>query len=336
MSDAAAVQAPCPWHRDTLNHLLARRQDNRLPHALLLAGPAGIGKSRLALSLVQWLLCEAPRGGLACGRCHACHMSTAGTHPDLSLVEPVETGKMIRIDQIRELVDFAGRTPQYGGYRVALIMPAQAMNRAAQNALLKTLEEPGENTLLLLVCDQVSQLLPTVRSRCQQQLLPVPPPAQAEPWLAQQLAVPERAAPLLAAAGGAPLKALALEQADWFVERGALVQALARVGTGQASVVVVARQLAAHDTSDLLEACYGWVRQALRLSGGAPLVSDPELNQSLKHLAAVGPARLLDFAGALSRARRLARSGANPNRDLLLEQMLLVLAGSQSLDALQA
>src|SRR5690606_40895379 len=68
----------------------------------------------------------------ACGRCHGCHMSTAGTHPDLCLVEPAEAGKMIRIDQIRELVDFAGRTPLYGGYRVALIMPAQAMNRAAQ------------------------------------------------------------------------------------------------------------------------------------------------------------------------------------------------------------
>ena len=333
MTEAAAVQAPCPWHRETLAQLFRRREEGRLPHALLLAGPAGIGKSRLALALVQLLFCEAPRGGLACGRCHGCHMSTAGTHPDLYLAEPAEQGKAIRIDQVRELVDFASRTAQYGGYRVALIMPAQAMNRAAQNALLKTLEEPGANTLILLVCDQISQLLPTVRSRCQRQLLPAPPSAQAEPWLAQQLAVPERAAPLLVAAGGAPLKALALEQADWFASRASLVQALARLTAGQASVVVVARQLAEHDTTAVLEACYGWVWQALRMAQGDAPVADAELLKPLQQLARAPAMRLLDFAQALARARRLWLSGANPNRELLLEQALMVLAGQLALPA---
>lgn len=335
MSDSAAIEAPCPWHRDTLQQVLARRDAGRLPHALLFTGPAGIGKGRLAESLLQVLLCESPRGGLACGRCHGCHMSTAGTHPDLCRVMPAEPGKAIRIDQVRELMEFASRTPQYGGHRVALLMPAQAMNRNAQNALLKTLEEPGADTLLILVCDQLSALLPTVRSRCQQQSLPVPSPSVAEPWVAGQLAVPERAAALLAAAGGAPLKAVALEQADWFGERAALVQALARTGAGQASPVVIARQFASYDTQALLEACYGWVRQALRLSQDAHSVTDPELARAMPQLARLPATRLLEFAAAVSRARRLFLSAANPNRDLLLEQLLLILAGHEHVAALE-
>ena len=332
---SAAVQAPCPWHREALNQFLSRREAGRLPHALLFSGPAGIGKERLALALLQVLLCESPRGGIACGRCHGCHMTTGGTHPDMCLTEPAEAGKAIRIDQIRELVEFASRTPQYGGHRVALVRPAQAMNRNAQNALLKTLEEPGRNTLLVLVCDQVSALLPTVRSRCQQQPLTPPPMSVAEPWVAGQLAVPERAAPLLAAAGGAPLRAVALEQADWFAERAALVQALARLAAGQASAVVIARQFASYDTLALLEACYGWTRQALRLSQGATHVTDPELANAMQHLARVPPLILLQFAQALSRARRLFVSGANPNKELLLEQLLLTLTGVGT-DALSA
>ncbi len=139
-------------------------------------------------------------------------MSAAGTHPDLHRLSPEDKSRAIKIDQVRKLVGFATRTAQYSGYRVAIVAPAEALNRNAQNALLKTLEEPGGQTLLLLVCDQPTLLLPTIRSRCQQRILPLPPQEQALEWLQGQ--VGESARSLLDAAQGAPLRALDLEQAS--------------------------------------------------------------------------------------------------------------------------
>ena len=82
----ARIQVPCPWHQDTMAQLLDQHQQGRLPHALLISGARGIGKLRLAESLAQTLLCEKPAGGLPCGQCQGCQLSTAGTHPDLSLI----------------------------------------------------------------------------------------------------------------------------------------------------------------------------------------------------------------------------------------------------------
>lgn len=324
---SAAIQAPNPWHREALAQMQAQQQEGRLPHALLLSAAAGTGALQLAQSLVQWLLCERPRGGLACGECQGCHLSTSGTHPDLLRVAPAETGKAIRIDQVREVVEFSARTAQYSGYRVVLLEPAEAMNRASQNALLKTLEEPGAQTLLLLVSYRTSALLPTVLSRCQMRRLGTPDETLALEWLAPQVGGMTSAQALLTAAGGAPIKALALEQSDGFAARGKAVAVLHRVALGEISAVSAARQLNPSDVADWLASCHGWVHQALRQANGLPGVDDPQLRGPLAALAQVPQARLLAFAEALVRARRLHASGANPNKDLLLEQLMLVLAG---------
>lgn len=330
MADKAAVQAPCPWHADTLAMLDQQYRDGRLPHALLLAGPAGIGKRRLARALLELMLCESPAAGLACGRCQGCHLSVAGSHPDLFLLEPEESGKAIRIDPVRDLVEFASRTAQFGGMRLALIEPAESMNRNAQNALLKTLEEPGENMLLLLVSDQPSRLLATVRSRCQMRLLAVPDPAVAREWLTGRVADAGQAAALLAAAGGAPLKALALEQTDWFAEREQLLKALIRVAGNPRAVPDASRELARQDLLQLVDLAWNWATRAVRLSAVGVTVTEedtalaPLLAQWLER---AGARRLLDFSERLLVARRMLNSTANPNRELLLESLLLDLAG---------
>ena len=105
----APIQVPCPWHREEMQRLLEQHAQGRLPHALLLAGAAGSGKFRLAQSLAQALLCENPSAGLACGQCHGCHLSAAGTHPDAHTLVPEGTSLGIKIDQVRRLVEF-GRT----------------------------------------------------------------------------------------------------------------------------------------------------------------------------------------------------------------------------------
>lgn len=330
MAERAAVQVPCPWHRETMERLCEQHAAGRLPHAVLLAGAAGTGKARLARAFLETLLCESPRGGLACGECRHCHLSAAGTHPDYFRLEPEEPGKALKVDAVRELVEFAGRTPQFGGYRVALVMPAEAMNRNAQNALLKTLEEPGRDTLLLLVCHQPALLLPTIRSRCQQRKLPMPSQEQALPWLREQLGDEDNARALLTAAGGAPLKALGLEQAGWFLERRAILEGLLAAVAGRMPVSQAVQPLLSADPVTLLDALYGWTAEALRgnLAGRAP--ADGEVATLLNRLAeTAGEQRLLDFAAALLRARRALKAGANPNRELMFEELALILCGRE-------
>ncbi|MCK5873923.1 MAG: DNA polymerase III subunit delta' [Alcanivoracaceae bacterium] len=323
MTERAAVQVPCVWHRDLLAELMQQATDQRLPHALVLSGPAGIGKLRLARAFLEALLCQQPQAGLACGRCQSCHLAAAGSHPDLALVMPEEKSKVIKIDQIRDLVSFFSKTAQYGGRRVALLSPAESMNRNAQNALLKTLEEPGAGAFLLLLCDQPSRLLPTVRSRCQQRQLGAPDAAVAQAWLAEQTGSVDSARALLAAAGGAPLKALALEQAEWFANRDRLLGQFLAVLEGRTPASIAAQTLLQHEPLPLLEALHGWLAQALRGQQ-----HDDKLAPVMERLRQrAGDKRLLMLAAEVQRARQLLQSGANPNPALLMERLLLLLAG---------
>ena len=140
-----------PWQAALWQQLASRKQH---AHAYLLHGPAGIGKRALAERLRALLLCHAPVGLEACGQCKGCHLLAAGTHPDDFVLEPEEVDKAIRVDQVRELVSFVVQTAQLGGRKVVLLEPVEAMNLNAANALLKSLEEPSGNTVLLLVSHQ--------------------------------------------------------------------------------------------------------------------------------------------------------------------------------------
>jgi len=209
----APVEAPrewLPWQEAAAARLAAAHDSGRLPHGLLLHGPDGVGKEQFAAVLAAGLLCRNRTAGLApCGECAECALTRAGSHPDLHWLRRPEDRKSIGIDAVRETCEQLAMTSLRGGRRVAIIVPAQLMTAAAQNALLKTLEEPAPRTLLVLVTSRPSVLLPTLRSRCQRVEVPRPPAEQAVHWLAGQLggAPPPR---LLELAGGAPLRALRL------------------------------------------------------------------------------------------------------------------------------
>lgn len=178
-----------PWLQGPWATWQRRLGEQRVPHAVLVAGSAGLGKRQLAAQICGSLLCAATAlDARPCGDCRGCKLLTAGTHPDfypIALQENTE-GKLrtqIVIEQIRTLCDKLAQTSQFGGWRVALIDPADAMNTASFNALLKTLEEPEGNAVLLLVSDRPSQLPATIRSRCQRIDLRFPPREQALAWL---------------------------------------------------------------------------------------------------------------------------------------------------------
>jgi len=208
-----------PWHTQVWQHL--NQDAQRMPHALLLHGRSGIGKYDFARHFSQALLCaDKNEQGFACGHCSSCNWFNDDSHPDFRLLspeqeieaedEPVSTKKtkkktQISVAQIRDLASFLSLSShRSGGLRIVLIHPAEALNLASANALLKMLEEPADGVVFILVAHQVQRLLPTIISRCQKINMPIPDEAQAMAWLEEQGIV--NAKQQLAYLEGSPIK----------------------------------------------------------------------------------------------------------------------------------
>lgn len=316
-----------PWCEAQWQRLLQQKAADRLPHALLLCGPGGIGKEDFAELLASLLLCHQPRDNAPCGQCHSCELHAAGNHPDLVRVEPDEAGKAIKVDQVRELIDHLHSTAQQGGYRVVIMNPAESLNTSSANALLKILEEPGQNTLLLLVCHQPGQLMPTIRSRCQRIDFAAPSTEQGARWLQQALQLEEeRAARLLRLCHGAPLKARALYDSDLLEQRKQLMTGLADLLRGRMAANELAQKLL---KADLLQ-CLGWINSLLsdivrmQMAG----LQEPAVNTDMKRmLQAVAQrassAQVFALADRIQEERVGLLLRQNPNRQLMLERLLL-------------
>ncbi len=220
-----------PWIAAQLRQLLAQRG-----HAWLLQGPSGLGQYKLALGLAQAWLCDRPTPQGACGRCESCHQVEVRAHTDLAVLMPEtvmldlgwplgekaqadiddkkrKPSKEIRVEAMRDALEFAQRTSGRGRGKVVLVHPAERMNQVTANALLKTLEEPPGDMRFVLASEAAHQLLPTIRSRCQAHTLAWPQPQEAEAWLREEGVPGPAATVLLRAAGGRPEDALRLHQA---------------------------------------------------------------------------------------------------------------------------
>ncbi len=285
-----------PWHEPLWRQFQQRRAADRLPHALLLAGPAGLGKLAFAKRLARALLCETPDGeGDACGRCRSCRLFQAGSHPDYRMEQPAEEGKAIRIDPIRELCAFLGFTAQYGGYKIALLEPADRLNLNAANSLLKTLEEPPGDCLLLLVTAHPARLPATVRSRCQKVSFVPPPPSVARAWLAARMNRGPGPPVLLDIAGGAPLAALAYADGERWRRRQELVEHYEQVLAGRADPVRAAELWMQGDVAENLRWLIGWHTDLIRLKMNPDVIhlSNPDLRSVLRRWTDSQPLRAL-------------------------------------------
>ncbi|MHB1273498.1 MAG: DNA polymerase III subunit delta' [Rhodanobacter sp.] len=234
-----------PWHTEHWRRLQTRRQREALAHALLLSGPTGLGKRAFAQRFVQGLLCAQPADGDACGQCRSCLLLAAGTHPDLIAVsfglrkDGVQRSEIV-VEQIRELSARLAMSSQFGGWQVAVIDPADALNSAAANALLKTLEEPSAQTMLILLADAPWRLPPTIRSRCQRIGFHLPAAAAALAWLQTQGVSDEAGA--LAAAAGNPGLARAWAQQGALDQRLEVRRDLAALAAGRAQPLEVVKR----------------------------------------------------------------------------------------------
>uniref|UniRef100_UPI00333E51F6 DNA polymerase III subunit delta' n=1 Tax=Castellaniella defragrans TaxID=75697 RepID=UPI00333E51F6 len=319
-----------PWQVETARAWLAERE--RFAHAWLIHGLRGIGQAEFALAGAAALLCEAPVDGLACGACQACGWVATGNHPDLRRIrpeaialtegegsgdtEPAADGKKkqpsreIRVEQVRGLLPWFNTATHRGGWRVAVLYPAEALNIISANTLLKILEEPPENTVFLLTGQAPDRLLPTLVSRCRRLPLPVPAPAQARAWLESQGI--GQADAWLAACGGAPL--LARERARngghacpvW-------IEAFLDLCDGRGSAGDLADALADTEIADWVD---GFQRLLVDLSlgtGAAPSRYFPTQAARIETLAArLDARRLAEAAHWLTRQRRLAGHALNP------------------------
>jgi len=324
MSDTPRRLLPYPWQESQWQQLSARREAGRLPHALLLTGLAGLGKRHLAAALAQGLLCRAPTSdGTACGTCRSCELFAAGTHPDCREITPFEDKKELGIDQVRELTDYQYLKPQYTDRKIITLYPADRMTMSAANALLKTLEEPTQGTLLLLITDHPEGLLPTIRSRCQRLQFPPVEDGSADQWLQERL--PERdPKELLQISGGAPLVARALAEEDILTRRAALLTKLAELLDARGAPVDVAQEALAEGPERVVLWLQGWVADLVRLrSGGSPQqLGNPDLLERLQAIAErVDLERLYRYFDRLQEARR--NLGSPVNDRLLLEELFI-------------
>lgn len=314
-----------PWQEALWQQLAGRAQH---AHAYLLHGPIGIGKRALAERLMARLLCQKPEGLDACGRCKACHLLAAGTHPDNFVLEPEEADKAIKVDQVRELVSFVVQTAQLGGRKVVLLEPAEAMNLNAANALLKSLEEPSGDTVLLLVSHQPSRLLPTVKSRCVQQACPLPSAASSLAWLRQ--ALPDSSAEehreLLSLAGGSPLAAVRLHGQGVREQRAQVVEGVKKLLKQQQAPSQLAEGWSAVPLPLLFDWFCDWAQLILRyqLTRDEEGLGLADMRKVLQYLAEKTPQpKVLALQDWLLAQRQKVLGKANLNRVLLLEALLV-------------
>jgi len=325
---------PYPWQALQWDTLQTRWQSGRVPHALLLSGAPGLGKYAFARAVAQRALCHA--AAAPCGVCPACRQFTAGSHPDYFELGVEEDKKDIAIDQVRELIGQLALTASgTERWKVAVLAPAERLNRASANALLKTLEEPAPRTLLILVTSQPSRLLPTLRSRCQQMAFPVPEATAASAWLAGQ-GGKQPWPVLLRLAGGAPLAALELAGSPLAAARPQLARQLAGIETGREDPVALAAEWLKLGAAGVLDWLASWVMDLilLRQTGQDGRLHNPDMQDVLQtqaqgiHLEALH--RYLD---AVRRNRALLDTTLNDQ--LLLEALLLPWASGLD-DTMQA
>jgi len=334
------------WQQTQWQKISQLLKTERLPHAMLLYGNQGLGKADFAVTLANSVLCQQPAADhQACGLCKACQLLAANTHPDLYYLKPTAppTSKSknpvlsIRIDDIRALCEKLNQTSQYGGFRVAILDQAELLTLSAANSLLKTLEEPGKNVLILLVTSRTHRLPVTIRSRCQLLRFTMPDESQSLHWLKhnqqpnqqhrqqQESLTDSQLQQSLKYAFGSPLAALdylqqAGQQGD---HREVLCEAMTASVSGK-NALDYAAKLAKFAKVQTLEGMMSWVADVAKLQscGSDTEITNEQYRVKLQVLAKkVNQQRLYRFYDQLN--FNLLHSSIALNEQLLWESLLL-------------
>ncbi|MGQ0502240.1 MAG: DNA polymerase III subunit delta' [Panacagrimonas sp.] len=318
-----ALSEMLPWHAETWARTQLAIRAGRLGHALLLAGPQGVGKRHFARSLATGLLCEDRHDdGTGCGRCRSCTQLAAGSHPNLiwlsrEINEKTEREKRdISMEQLRAAMERLALSSHYGQSRVVVIDPADALNISGINAVLKTVEEPPAGCFILLISERPMALAPTLRSRCQRVSFPLPSTDVALRWL-RQLAPDVDAHAALRQSGGAPVSALEAVESGDICQRDTWRAALLELAERRTDPLSVAARVPKDDAERWIRTYLALLHDVLRALAGAA-DRDPRIDRIAPRLGAGQIEPLV--AEAIESQVRLR---ANANAQLLIESLMI-------------
>ncbi len=304
-----------------LRHAIERK---RLPHAYLFLGPEGIGKKLTALTLAQALNCSEQDTDFSC---NSCHKISNGTHPDVIVIEPQETGN-IKIEEIRQLQEQICYKPFEGRYKIWIIDQAQGLTPQAANCLLKTLEEPPENSIIILIASQPELLLPTVISRCQQVQFERLTPPVLKSLLREQGIAPDSLEMAVALADGGLSKVNREKLDDFYAWREEMLDYLQGQKNTFADVFALGTKLAKNKNQigQLIQLFNLWYRDLLVLKLGlntASLVNQDKCSQLHEQAAGLGLPLIQQRLGIIQES--FSALGYNANPRMVLENILLKL-----------
>jgi DNA polymerase-3 subunit delta' len=311
-----------PWQQKQWQQLLTTAKTGRLGHAWLFSGMVGLGKMQFAQMFAQTLLCE---HGLElnapCTTCRHCMWFNQVSHPKFQLIQADE--KQIKIEQIRNLTTTLVNTQAANQCHIVIIYPAEAMHSSAANALLKTLEEPVSNSLLILVSHQPAKLPITIRSRCQHLVFQPTYSPETLNWLQPQLSQQQDAAVLLKLANGSPIQALQLAQNnDLLHMQGVLIQQLLAIAKQQTDPSTVAINFLPMPLDTVLVYLLGIVSDIMRLQLKLPqqfIINQAQINLLQELMAFIKLFKLFEFSDKLYQHRKQVQG--NLNQQLVLEDI---------------
>ncbi|MEG6521318.1 DNA polymerase III subunit delta' [Desulfotomaculum sp. 1211_IL3151] len=314
-------------HQQIVRMLKNSVQRERVAHAYLFMGPAGIGKYTVAQGFARLLLCEVPDKEEACGNCRACRQIDSGNHPDLHLLEP--SGATLKIEQIRELQRQVQYKPFQAPRHVFIIEKAEAMTQEAANCFLKTLEEPGSQTVFILLSDQPYGLLPTILSRCQQlQFRPLSNQEVSKGLVTLGKIAVEQAQAVAPLAGGSLGRALKLTggEEQWPRRAKALGWLRRLPQMGQYQALQAAEELATdrNEAVECLEIMLFWFRDLLvyHYTGQRKVLNNQDkMDDLLSQANCYMPGKLVQIIEEIKLAKE--KILANANTRMTLEVMLL-------------
>ena len=314
-----------PWLEKEYSQLINLESSSKLAHAYLFGGQQGLGKLMLAMHFGHYLLCSSKQNDQPCLSCRDCELFLAGSHPDLRLIQPEDSNE-IKIEQVRNTIEFITQTSQRGGYKVVIFRPAESMNTNSANALLKVLEEPAQNTLIILVSHQPALLMATIRSRCHAVKFNRPSAEKVIPWL-EAKNIYASPAELLRMANNIPLRALQYADDEALQDRTVLHGVMEKLLSGEMDISLAAKSCEDFSLQDNIEGmllCTSDILAHVQASSGNNQSSlhDHDLQHLAKHFQSRTTLQALhEFYRELLQAKRAALSTSNPNPALVVETL---------------
>ena len=296
-------------------------------HSYLFEGVPGCGRRKTALALIQALFCTVLPDD-ACGECPSCRKIGGGNHPDIHLIAPLPDKRDISIEQLREMQHVLSLRPYEAPRKVCIINPAERMSVSAANSLLKTLEEPPGNALIILLTENAGMLLSTVRSRCQLIRFAPLSPEHVLTLLERNGMAPETAALIAPMSGGSLQKALELDNESLAARREAVLSRVAQLNIHQiATVFDASEELSGNrdTTLELLDMLLSFFRDAVHLGAGSGEIVNRSVRPAIESIATKRSfPRNLELLERIYETRRDVQRNANPK--LALDHLFMSMA----------